>query len=69
MNKKTKTIIMGGLIGGIAYAFIMAGFDYSDGQNFRIWRFLLNVIIFGTFMAIMNIYNIKKQTKENINNE
>ncbi|MDH7914262.1 hypothetical protein [Winogradskyella sp. SYSU M77433] len=69
MNKKTKTIIIGGLIGGIAYASIMAGFDYSDGQDFRVWRFLLNAIIFGTFMAIMNIYNIKKQTEENKNNE
>jgi hypothetical protein len=69
MNKQTKSIIIGGLVGGIVYASIMAGFDFSDGQNFRIWRFILNALIFGTFMGLMTRYNIKKQLKKENNNE
>ncbi|WP_458626436.1 hypothetical protein [Winogradskyella sp. PC D3.3] len=69
MNKQTKSIIIGGLVGGIVYASIMAGFDFSDGQNFRIWRFIFNALIFGTFMGLMTRYNIKKQLEQENNNE
>ena len=69
MNKKTKSIIIGGLVGGIVYASIMTGFDFADGQNFRIWRFILNALIFGTFMGFMTRYNIKKQLEKENNND
>jgi len=36
MKIQTKSIIKGGLFGGIVYALGIAGFNYSDGQDFRI---------------------------------
>jgi len=42
MNSQTKAIIRGGLFGGIVYALGMAGFDYSDGENFNVWKFIFN---------------------------
>tara|TARA_B110000238_G_C15886305_1_gene335733 strand:+ start:423 stop:626 length:204 start_codon:yes stop_codon:yes gene_type:complete len=63
MNKQTKSIIIGGLFGGIVYAGIMAEFDYSDGQGFRIWKFLWSFFFFGGFMSFLTHYNLKKQSK------
>ena len=64
MNTQIKTIIKSGLISGIVYAGLMAGFDYSDGQDFRIWRFIFNALFFGIFMGFMTQYNLKKQAEE-----
>ena len=64
MDIQTKTIIKSGLLSGIIYAGLMAGFDYSDGQDFRIWRFIFNLLFFGIFMGLINRYNLKKQTKK-----
>lgn len=61
MGTQTKTIIKSGLISGIGYALLMAGFDYSDGQSFRIWRFVINALFFGAFMGLLACYNLKKQ--------
>lgn len=61
MNSQTKAIIRGGLFGGIGYALGMAGFDYSDGENFNVWRFIFNSSSFGIFMALMTRYNLIKQ--------
>ena len=52
MNKQTKSIIMGGVVGGVVYASIMVGFDYSDGQDFKIWKFIFHTSFFGIFMGI-----------------
>ena len=67
MNTQTKVIIKSGLFSGIVYAGLMAGFDYSDGQDFRIWRFILNSLFFGTFMGFMTRYNLKKQADKEKN--
>ena len=64
MDTQTKTILKSGLLSGIVYAGLMAGFDYSDGQDFRIWRFIFHLLFFGIFMGLMNLYNLKKQTKK-----
>ena len=73
MNTQTKTIIKSGLISGVVYAGLMAGFDYSDGQDFRIWRFIFHASFFGIFMGLMTRYNFKskkrKKTILNKNNE
>jgi hypothetical protein len=61
MNTQTKSIIKSGLFSGIVYAGLMAGFDYSDGQDFKIWKFIFNASFFGIFMALMTRYNLKKQ--------
>ena len=67
MTTQTKAIIKSGLISGVIYAGLMAGFDYSDGQDFRIWKFIIHALFFGIFMGFMNIYNQKKQAKKENN--
>jgi len=64
MTTQTKAIIKSGLISGIVYAGLMAGFDYSDGQDFRIWKFIFHASFFGIFMGFMTRYNLKKQAKK-----
>jgi cyanate permease len=63
MKTRTKTIIKGGLIGGIVYALGMVGFDYVDGENFNIWKFIFNLSFFGIFMSLMTMYSLKKQER------
>lgn len=64
MTTQTKAIIKSGLISGIVYAGLMAGFDYSDGQDLSIGKFLANFIFFGIFMGWLTYYNIKKQSRK-----
>ncbi|WP_412983918.1 hypothetical protein [Pontimicrobium sp. IMCC45349] len=67
MNTQTKSIIKGGFFGAIVYAGIMAGFDYFDGEGFRIWRFIFNALFFGIFISLMIRYNLKQQEKKEKN--
>lgn len=62
MNKITKASIKSGLISGIIYASLMAGFDYSENQNFQISKFLFHAIFFGVLMMLITRYNLKKQS-------
>ena len=64
MDTQTKTILKSGLLSGIVYAGLMAGFDYSDGQDFKIWRFIFHLLFFGIFMGLMNLYILKKTNEE-----
>jgi len=64
MNTQLKSILIGGLVGGIVYAVVMAGFDYYDGENFRIWRFVFNFLFFGTFTGFSTLYSLKKQSEK-----
>jgi len=68
MTTQTKAIIKSGLISGIFYAGLMAGFDYSDGQDFKIWKFIFHASFFGVFMGFMTRYNLKKKAKKENNN-
>ena len=67
MTTQTKAIIKSGLISGILYAGLTAGFDYSDGQDFRIWKFIFHASFFGIFMGFMTRYNLRKQAKKENN--
>ena len=55
--------VRGGLLAGSVYALIMAGFDYVDGESFRIWRFLWNFSFFGIVMGWLTTYDINKRKK------
>lgn len=55
---------MGGVVGGVVYASMMAGFDYSDGQDFKIWKFIFHTSFFGIFMGFLTRYNIKKKFEQ-----
>jgi len=58
MNNEKKSIIY-----GLVFAGLMAGFDYSDGQDFKIWIFIVNSLFFGIYMGLMKFYFLKKQAK------
>jgi hypothetical protein len=66
MRVENKVFIKSFLISGLVYAGLMAGFDYSEGQEFRIWRFLLSFLFFGIFMGLVSRYNHKKQLKKEV---
>ncbi|HLF53197.1 hypothetical protein [Flavobacterium sp.] len=64
MKTENKIFIKSFLISGLVYAGLMAGFDYSDGQSFRIFKFLLHFFFFGLSMGLLSRYNYKKQMKK-----
>ena len=55
-----KKAIFASLVSGLIFASLSAGFDYSDGVEFRLWKFTFNTFFFGVFMAFMALYNLKK---------
>jgi hypothetical protein len=61
MNKVNKSILIGGLVGGIINAVFIAGLDYYNGHNFSILKFLFTTLIFGISMGFVTRYNIKKK--------
>ena len=67
MNKKNKTILTSGIIAGTFYAGSMVGFDYYNGQDFSIWRFLFNFLYFAIIMGFMTRY-VKKHDEKEKNN-
>jgi dipeptide/tripeptide permease len=69
MKTRTKSIIKGGLFGGIVYALVMLGFDFIDGKNFNVWKFIFNLSFFGILMGFMIYYNLKKQVEKNKSNK
>lgn len=56
-----KSRIILGLIAGLVYASIMAGFDYASDLPFHKLKFVLSLLIFGTFMAIATKWMVKKK--------
>ena len=69
MKTQTKSIIKGGLFGGIVYALVMLGFDFTIGENFNVWKFIFNLSSFGILMGFMTYYNLKKQLEKNKSNK
>lgn len=64
MKPQIKSIITASLVSGIVYASIMAGFDYAQNQNFRVWMFAWNFIFFGTVMGFLVKHKHKKSPKK-----
>ena len=69
MKTETKSITKVGIVGGVVCAGIMAGFDYTDGQDFRIWRFIFNALIFGICMGFITRNSIKNKRKREVKTE
>jgi hypothetical protein len=67
MKTENKIFIKSFLISGLVYAGLMAGFDYSDGDSFRIFKFLFHFFFFGLFMGLLARYSHKKQLKREMN--
>lgn len=60
MTTITKKAIITFLISGITYAGLGAGFDYSDGIGFSLWKFIIKASVFGILMTLMFRYNFKQ---------
>jgi len=60
-----KKFIYPGVFAGLIYAGVMAGFDYSDSMSFSLYQFLINFILFGTFMAVINYFALRRARKKN----
>ena len=58
-----KKFIYPGLFAGLIYAGVMAAFDYSDDNSFSISSFLINFILFGSFMAAINYFSLRRARK------
>ena len=50
-----------GFVSGLIYAMLMTGVEYSQEQQINIWRFLLNIIVFGIIMILIKTYYLKKK--------
>ena len=60
MTPITKKTIVTFLFSGLTYGGLSAGFDYSDGVGFNLWKFIIKASVFGFLMALMFRYNLKK---------
>lgn len=68
MNMQIIKIVLGGFMAGITNATILAGFDYSDGRDFRVWKFLFDFLLLAIVMGFIIRNSIKKQVKKKDNN-
>jgi hypothetical protein len=66
MKAENKAFIKTFLIAGIVYASIMAGFDYADGQEFKLYKFVFSFLFFGLFMSYIFRNGHKKQLKKEV---
>lgn len=71
MKPENKIFIQSTLLSGLIYAILMAGFNYNDGEEFKIMKFLFHFIFFGLSMGLLSRYNYKKGLKnaDSDNNE
>ena len=67
MKAENKIFIKTALTTGFIYAVLMAGFDYSEGKEFSILKFLLLFFFFGLAMGLLARYNHKKKLKKERN--
>jgi phosphate starvation-inducible membrane PsiE len=67
MKAENKLFIKSFLISGLVYAGLMAGFDYSQEQDFKILKLLFHFLFFGSFMGLLAKYNHQKQIKKELN--
>ncbi|HBO28296.1 MAG TPA: hypothetical protein DIV44_15600 [Leeuwenhoekiella sp.] len=64
MKSRLKSLLIGGCVGGGVYAAIMAAFDYYDEQEFSLWKFVINFLIFGGSNAFITWYSFKHVDKK-----
>lgn len=64
MQSKIKYFTKIFFTSGSIYALMMVIFDYSQNENFNIFKTLLHFFGFGLIMAIIGISNFKQNKKE-----
>ncbi|GGW62556.1 hypothetical protein GCM10008085_12950 [Winogradskyella epiphytica] len=58
-----KKRIIPGLIGGLAYAIIMAGYDLYIGEPFSLTKFVINTLLLGFLMSVVFSFKNPKKKK------
>jgi hypothetical protein len=64
MNSNFKTKILHPFISGFIFSIIMAVFDYIDGNDFRIKKFIAFWLLYWLFMMIINKYLINQKSNK-----
>jgi len=62
MEKNIKLKIRTGVLSGLIFAVIMAGFEFYDENKFSVLKFIFHAVIFGFFMGLMARDKSKKNT-------
>ncbi|MFC0604389.1 hypothetical protein [Winogradskyella pulchriflava] len=58
-----RKIIINGIINGLAFALLMAGYDYFTDEPFSFSKFIFHFVTFGFFMAISFRYKYGKKVQ------
>lgn len=64
MKTENKIFLVSSLVSGLIYALLMALFDYSTGEEFKLMKFLFHFTFFGLSMGLLSRYNYKKRVKK-----
>ncbi|MBD0852074.1 hypothetical protein [Maribacter arenosus] len=67
MKVQTKKILKYGLFSGLGFAGLTAVFDYIDGHDFKLWKFLFGFFFFGLAMGASIRYDLKKYAQQEQN--
>jgi len=67
MKAENKLFIRSTLINGFIFAALMAGFDFSTGEEFEIKKYIFHFTFFGLSMGFLARYNYKKGIKKTDN--
>ncbi|PCI34929.1 MAG: hypothetical protein COB60_05260 [Flavobacteriaceae bacterium] len=62
-HETLKLKIISGVLSGLIFAVLMAGFDYYDAENFSVVKFIFHAVFFGFFMGILAKDKRKKSEK------
>ena len=52
------------LISGLIYAGLSAGFDYSDGKEFDVSKFIYKALYFGLVMTVIAYFSMRKKKRQ-----
>ena len=63
MKPENKVFIKSGLLSGLIYAILMAGFNYYDGEPFKIFKFLFLFFSLACLWVFWLVIIIKKPLK------
>lgn len=58
-----KLHIKAAIIMGLFYALAMAGWDYHDGEPFKLFRFMLNFVVLGSSWFVFEYWQLKKKNE------
>jgi len=61
---KTLRVLIPFFFSGLIFAVLSAGFDYSDDQDFRVWKFIFNLLFFGSLMGFFAWRDHRKKNKD-----